>query len=115
MVHEMNLQPVPFELIKSGQKTIELRLNDKKRQKIQIGDTIVFTKVDRSNETLSVIVKNLFPFPSFAELYQLLPLDKCGYLPDEIDTASPIDMELYYPAEKQNQYGVLGIEIALLD
>ena len=30
MIHYMNLQNSPFELIKKGDKTIEMRLNDEK-------------------------------------------------------------------------------------
>lgn len=44
MIHQMKLVDAPFELIRSGQKTIELRLNDEKRQIIKIGDFIVFTQ-----------------------------------------------------------------------
>lgn len=33
MTYEMNLNRQPFDMIKSGQKTIELRLNDEKRKK----------------------------------------------------------------------------------
>lgn len=36
-------------------------------------------------------------------------------LPEELATARPEDMELYYPPEKQRHYGVVGIEIELLD
>ena len=43
MIHEMSLQPEPFGKIESGAKTIELRLYDGKRQKIRIGDTIIYT------------------------------------------------------------------------
>ena len=39
----MKLNASPFEMIKSGVKSIELRLYDEKRQKIKIGDTIIFT------------------------------------------------------------------------
>ena len=42
MVHCMNLEPSAFLKIADGSKTIELRLNDKKRQKINIGDRIEF-------------------------------------------------------------------------
>ena len=41
------------------------------------------------------------------------PLDKCGYLPHELATASAKDMEAYYSPEKQRCYGVVGIELAL--
>ena len=47
----------------------------------------------------------------FNELYKSLDLLKCGYLPEELASASPHDMNEYYPPEKQAKYGVLGIEI----
>ena len=47
MTQKMNLNPEPFEMIFSGQKTIELRLNDEKRQMIKVGDMIEFIQ----NET----------------------------------------------------------------
>ena len=43
MIHKMHLQPQFFNFIKSGIKTIELRLYDEKRQQIHLGDTIEFT------------------------------------------------------------------------
>ena len=46
--------------------------------------------------------------------YDNLPLLNCGYNEDNINTASPEDMEMYYSREKQNKYGVVGIEISLL-
>ena len=36
---------------------------------------------------------------------------ECGYTEEDIDSASPEDMELYYPKEKQAQYGVVGIKV----
>ena len=38
---------------------------------------------------------------------------KCGYTKEDIDTASPDDMDKYYTKEEQEKYGVVGIEIAL--
>ena len=38
----MQLHPEPFELIKNGNKTIELRLLDEKRKRIRKGDIILF-------------------------------------------------------------------------
>lgn len=37
MKHRMNLHKAPFEMIRSGAKTIELRLYDEKRKKIKAG------------------------------------------------------------------------------
>lgn len=112
--HVMNLTPAPMQEIKTGNKTIELRLNDEKRKQISVGDTIKFINTEDSNDTLRVKVVDLFLFSSFAELYDNLPLLNCGYNEDNINTASPEDMEMYYSREKQNKYGVVGIEISLL-
>jgi ASC-1-like (ASCH) protein len=104
----MKLQPAPFEEIKRGQKTIELRLYDEKRRAIKVGDRITFTNTE-SGETLSARVLKLHLFDSFAELYRALPLLKCGYTTADIDTAAPADMDAYYSAEEQAKYGVVGI------
>lgn len=111
MIHNMKLNPEPFELISSGQKTIELRLNDEKRQRIKISDEIIFTKTENSKQKITAVVVDLHKFNSFVELYNTLPLLKCGYTEDDILTANPKDMELYYSKEQQRKYGVLGIEI----
>ena len=112
--HVMNLTPAPMQEIRTGNKTIELRLNDEKRKQISVGDTIKFINTEDSNDTLRVKVVDLFLFSSFAELYDNLPLLNCGYNEDNINTASPEDMEMYYSREKQNKYGVVGIKISLL-
>lgn len=114
MTHQLNLHSCPFAMIQNGQKTIELRLYDEKRQQIKVGDTLVFTHSDDPTRTLTAVVTALHRFPDFAALYAALPLDKCGYLPEEMLTASPEDMNVYYSAEKQAKYGVVGIEIALV-
>ncbi len=107
---EMSVAPAPFEKIESGQKTIELRLNDEKRRRIAVGDEIVFTNT-QSGERISVLVRALHLFSSFKELYEKLPLSKCGYAVGELDSASPADMNAYYSVAQQKKYGALGIEI----
>lgn len=109
----MNLYPEPFEMIRCGQKTIELRLNDEKRQQIKIGDTIEFTHTE-TREKIAAKVVYLHKYSSFAELYRELPLLKCGYTNEDISTAKPEDMDLYYTPEQQTKYGVLGIEIRVI-
>ena len=111
--HVMNLNPSPFKMIKEGNKTIELRLYDEKRKMISVGDTITFTNTTDSNDKLCAKVIDLFTFNSFDELYKNLPLSECGYTTEDIDTASPGDMDKYYSKEMQQQYGVVGIKICL--
>ena len=109
----MKLNPAPFEMIKSGQKMIELRLYDEKRQLINVGDEIVFINTV-TGEMLQTKVLKLHRFDSFADLYKSLPLLKCGYTSENVGSATPADMEQYYSVDEQKKYGVLGIEIKVL-
>ena len=92
-------------------KTIELRLFDEKRQKIKVGDNIIFTETV-TGEKLSVKVEKLYRFNNFDKLYKSLPLLKCGYTEKNVNEAKPSDMEEYYSIEEQRKYGVVGIEIS---
>lgn len=110
MEHMMRLHKEPFELIKSGSKTIELRLNDEKRQLINVGDEITFE--NRSNgEKIQTEVIELHKYLSFEELYKNFDKVSMGYKEDE--EADPKDMEQYYSSEEQSRYGVVGIELKL--
>ncbi len=109
-VHKMKLNSAPFEMIKCGEKTIELRLFDEKRQQVKVGDNIIFTNTS-TGETLNTTVTKLHRFNTFNELYKSLPLLKCGYTTENVDKATPSDMEQYYSVEEQRKYGVVGIEL----
>ena len=106
----MKLHASPFEKIRSGAKNIELRLFDERRQKIKIGDDIIFTNTI-NGEKMRATVKTLHRFDSFEELYKALPLLQCGYTAEDVDAAHPSDMEQYYSVEEQEKYGVVGIEL----
>ena len=112
-IHNMKLHASPFNMIKSGEKTIELRLYDEKRRQICEGDVIIFTNT-ATGEKLTANVKKLHRFDSFEALYQALPLLQCGYTAEDIHTAHPSDMELYYSADEQKKYGVVGIDLCLI-
>ena len=112
MLHKMHLYEQPFELIRSGQKTVELRLNDEKRRAVRAGDFIEFSLLN-GYERLTVRVVRLHHFSSFAELYSSLPKDMLGYSPDELP--DPKGIEKFYSIEMQEKYGVLGIEFRLTD
>ena len=111
--HTMNLVPSAFRKIASGTKTIELRLNDPKRQAIAVGDHIVFHNTE-TDERLEVVVKARHEFATFEELYAVLPLSKCGYAKNELSTAHPSDMHAYYTDEQIALHSVVGIELCRL-
>lgn len=56
MEHTMWLDDEPFSKILTREKTIELRLNDEKRQKIQVGD-IIFFKNRKTQRQIAVTCK----------------------------------------------------------
>lgn len=112
MEHRMNLHKEPFDMIANGEKTIELRLYDEKRQRVKVGDTIIFTSTDNRNDTLKSEVIAVNVFKNFAELYENLPVLKCGYRAGE--NANPDDMLEYYSREEEEKYGAVGIEIKVI-
>ena len=97
--------------VKSGKKTVEMRLRDGKRSRIKIGDQIRFIHVD-TGDSLLCLVTDLYPYDSFETLY--LHHDKISLGYREEETANPNDMLVYYPKEKIVQYGVLGIGIEVV-
>ncbi len=70
MKHYMRLNPEPFELIKSGKKTVELRLLDEKRRLLQIGDEIEFMSTSDNTQHIFCRVTQLHRFNSFKELLE---------------------------------------------
>lgn len=108
--HRMNLYPDAFELIKNGSKKVEMRLNDEKRQKLTIGDLVIFTNTETKEEIIVEVI-DLNAFKSFKELYSSYEKTVIGYKKDEV--ANPNDMLDYYSQEQIDKYGVLAIEIKL--
>lgn len=112
MKHELRLHNEPFEMIKKGIKKIEMRLFDEKRQLLKVGDFIEFEN-RKNQEKLLVKIVGLYRFESFEDLYKHFDKIILGYNKDEI--VSPKDMEKYYSKEEQERYGVVGIEIELVN
>ena len=112
MTHYMNLWDDSFQAIKEGWKTVEMRLNDEKRAAISVGDVIEFTNTT-TQENISCKVKNIYKYVDFHELYQNHNKLSIGYKEDE--NANPDDMLLYYTKEQIAKYGVVGIELDILN
>lgn len=108
MIHEMRLNNEPFNKIKEGTKTVELRLLDEKRKALRVGDKIIFTN-RANNEKIDVLVTNLFKADSFEPIYEKYSKVAMGY--NEEDDAKPEDMEEYYSKEEIKKYGCIAIEI----
>ena len=72
-----------FEAIKDEWKTIEMRLNDEKRSKIQIGDEIEFTNTETNVVWIWICeVINIYKYNDFKELYKNHNKISIGYRED---------------------------------
>lgn len=110
-IHVMGLQPEPFEKIRSGKKTIELRLFDEKRRTIQLGDIIEFQKQLEEQETIRTEVMALLRYKTFSELFNDFPIEDFG----GTDRASLLEgVHRFYTPEREEKETVLGIKIKLL-
>lgn len=105
--HEMRLHPGPFERIKNGAQVIESRLNDDRRQKIKVGDHLLFALRPDFIEKVEAEVVELIHAPTFRELFSLRPIAEFGADDVEQKTGS---MYEYYSKEEEIKYGVLGIK-----
>ncbi len=112
MIHYMKLQDDPFIKIKNKNKTIEMRLNDEKRKKINIGDNIEFTNI-KTEEKMTCKVLGLYHYKNFEELYDNHDKISIGY--EDTEIANPEDMSAYYDEKEILKYGVLGIEIKIIN
>ena len=110
--HVMKLKPAPFAAIQGGKKTLELRLNDEKRQKIKAGDTIVFTQTE-TGEILHAVVLDIRKYPDFEAMYWVEDPIAMGYR--EGETADPKDMSQFYKEDEIKKYGTLAIEIKKIE
>lgn len=112
MTHYMQLNAIPFEKMKTGAKTIEIRCNDEKRRLIKVNDIIVFTLVG-GNESIKMRVQELYPFPTFKELYSAFEFEEFGCENYTMQRMLDETREIY-SAEREEKYGVLGIRCKLL-
>jgi ASC-1-like (ASCH) protein len=108
----MRLNSAPFEAMKAGKKTVEIRLNDEKRKGVKKGDVIIFTRTDGA-EQLTVEVVGLYPFGTFRELYEKFTPEVCGSAHKGIGERLADTYKNYYSKEQEKRCGVLGIEIKL--
>ena len=93
-----------------GSKTIEIRLNDEKRQQLKVGDTIVFedtTTAQTQRRTVSALEK----FTSFAELYHKYRGPQVGSAPTDSETKMVADTYQLYTVWQEASFGVLAIHL----
>ena len=111
MLHIMKLQLHPFDKIKEGSKTIEVRLFDEKRREIKLGDTIEFRRELEQTETVQAEVIGLLNYKTFSDLVNDFPASDFG---DENKEILLERIYTFYTKEQESEHSVLGIKIKLV-
>lgn len=112
MIHQMKVSAEVFKKIMNKQKTIESRLYDEKRKQINVADMIEFSCNDDASRKILTRVRNIYRYKSFEKMFSSLPIRYFGSnSKDELLE----EIQVFYPKEEQEEYGVIGIEIELVD
>ena len=109
-VHTMKLFDEPFELMKNGTKSIEIRLCDEKRKMLKIGEKINFLKFSNESQKIKTEIFSITKYNSFAELYNAVPFDKIGRKDKTFEWMMNETFKIY-TKEQEQKYGVVAIEI----
>ena len=107
MIHTINIKEKYFNLIKSGVKTVELRLYTRPFQQIKIGDKIQFINRD---EKFIATVTGFVLSDTFKNLFTIIPVSDAGF--SSVADALNV-METFYPVKRQLEQGVVGIKIKI--
>ena len=107
---EMNVHVHPdvFEIVKLGIKDIEVRVNDEKRRKLNIGDTLVFLKRPLEDESIRAKVVGLEYYDNFSQLINCYDMKRI-YLEGYTKENYLKEMSRFYTEEEQKEFGVVAI------
>ena len=110
ITHNMRIKQPYFDMIRSGEKTFELRLYDNKRAKIKPGDRIIFSHTYKNGITSEFLteVVGLVRAKNFDDLFKIISFAKCGF--NSVKQAITI-MEQFYPEDAQREFGIVAIAI----
>lgn len=113
-VHEMRLADEPFQMILTGKKTVEVRLNGEKRREISMGYIIIFYRRSHISAMCAVTVVGLRGYNIFVQLFstERLADTVCADMTAEQAAQS---MYKYYTPEQEEEDGVLVIHIKLIE
>lgn len=110
--HRMRLLKEHFEKIERGEKTVEMRLMDEKRQRIRVGDLITFTCEEEPHREVAVEVVGVRSFSDFSELAACFGVRAVGF--DGRDAAFVgTYMKGIYGDDVLRTYGAAAIEVRL--
>ena len=104
----MSVRNKYFEMIKAGQKDIELRAYDEKRKKMKTGDRFLLYDAENPNESIICEILNMHIAPDFESLFKNLDIKRSGFhnMQELIDVVTK-----FVSHEELQREQVVGIEI----
>ncbi len=112
MVYELKLDKDSFTKMESRRKTVELRVCDNSRCRLDIDDIIIFFN---NNDRIAVKISALYRYRTFKDLFEEVPPEKCGLTGVKSAAEAAEIMKQYYPDNNVREYnGVLGIKFELI-
>lgn len=107
----MSLRPEYYEMVKSGEKDIELRLYDEKRRKMHNGDIVLIYNAQTKNDYIRAKIVRLHIAKSFADLATKISMPRTGFASFGALVSA---IERFYDAELESKYGIVGIELEVI-
>lgn len=114
MEMKVHLHPDVFEIVKNGVKDVEARVNDEKRKKLKIGDTLIFLKRPLEDEYLKAQVIGLKYFKDFEEMGAFYEFKRLYLESYNLDMWLK-ELSRFYTKEEVEKDGVVAIEFSPLD
>ena len=97
-----------FEMIKTGQKDIELRAYDEKRRKMKVGDKFLLFDAENPDESIICEILNMHVAPDFESLFKKIDIKRSGFkdINELMDTITK-----FVSREELAREQVVGMEI----
>ena len=107
MQYKMDLSEFSFNKIKAGRR-VDMRLFDKKRQSLKIGDMIEYENINNPHEHIECLVQGMAVFDNFSNMIDCLTPQMLGY-----DDKEEIILQLNraYSLDLQKNFNVVAIFI----
>ena len=104
----MSVRHKYFEMIKSGQKDIELRAYDAKRQKMKAGDKFLLFDAENPDQSIICEILNMHVAPDFESLFKKIDIKRSGFkdMTELMDTITK-----FVSREELAREQVVGMEI----
>lgn len=107
----MSLRPEYYEMVRSGEKDIELRLYDEKRRRMRNGDMLLIYNAQNHNDYIRAKIMRLHIAKSFADLATKISMPRTGFASlNALMTA----ISKFYDPDTESKYGIVGIELEVI-